>query len=223
MGQAPSYHGYRFPPEIISHAVCSITAFVSASAMRRICWRSAASRSPTKRFGSGVAPSGRRMHERCGATGANGRHVVPGRTVRHDPRAAAVSLAGRRRDRHPRAIPARSTCCHALLPEVVERPGVCTSTSHHGQAAELCVGSSRCDARPWSTSRTSTRTIELKSPISRRASASARCGASSRPPRCNASPRCTASYRISSGWVDICYGRLTTVCCEGKHSESGMR
>jgi hypothetical protein len=29
--------------------------------------------------------------------------------------------------------------------------------------------------------------------------------------------------RISSRWADICFGRLTTVCCEGTHSGSGMR
>jgi hypothetical protein len=201
--QSPGYHGYRFPPEI--------------SQSRRLALSPLWSQLP--RCGGSVGSARRHGHRRddsavvsdlravvCANAAAppraNGRHVVSGRTVRHDPRAAAVSLAGRRRgrrrDQHPCAVPAR------FFRKLLKRQG--------SVPRRLITDKLRSYASA----------IELKSPISRRASASARCGASSRPPRCNASRPCPASYRISSGWADSCSGRLTTGCYEGKRSGSGM-
>ena len=59
---APGYHGYRFPPDIIAHAVWlyfrfSLLAFV----MWRTSWPSEALRSPMRRSDGGVARSAARM------------------------------------------------------------------------------------------------------------------------------------------------------------------
>ena len=94
--QPPSYRGYRFPPEIISHAVWLYHRFslsfrdvedllaergitVTYEAIRQWCWT----------FGLDYA---RRLRHRRGRQGDTW-HL--GRAVRQDPGAATVSVAGR--------------------------------------------------------------------------------------------------------------------------------
>ena len=48
-----SYAGYRFPPEIIQQTIWLYLRFTLSSATSRICWRSAALLSPTRRSGDG--------------------------------------------------------------------------------------------------------------------------------------------------------------------------
>jgi len=65
---AASYHGYRFPPAIISHAVWLYHRFcLRASEIPKISSLSGASPSPTRRFGSGVRGSVLRTPGSCGA------------------------------------------------------------------------------------------------------------------------------------------------------------
>ena len=74
--QAPSYHGYRFPPEIISHAVWLYHRFCLSFGDAEDLLAQQVSRSPMRRFGSGVWPSDRRMRESCGDGG--GRWAIRG-------------------------------------------------------------------------------------------------------------------------------------------------
>src|ERR1700730_17930857 len=145
--QSPSYHGYRFPPEIISHAVwlyhrlcLSFRDAEDLFAQRGVTVAYETIRQWCRTFGPGYARTLRRRRGPMGDTWHLDELFVK------YPRAAALSLAGgrrgRRRDRHPHAIPARSACRYALLPEVVETPRIGTSTFDHGQAAQLRRGSS---------------------------------------------------------------------------------
>lgn len=115
----------------------SATAFASASATRKISSHPARHRRRLRNDSAVVS------HIRAGVcahaaapAGTVGRHVVPGRAVHHHARAPAVLVArGRsrwRRDRHPRATPARSRRRRALLPEVVKRPRPYASPANHG-------------------------------------------------------------------------------------------
>ena len=67
---APRYHGYCFPPEIISQPCGSTIASGSASAMWRIFVPSAGSPSPTRRSGSGARPSDPTTRGGCGRAAA---------------------------------------------------------------------------------------------------------------------------------------------------------
>ena len=73
---APRYHGYRFPSEIISHAVWLYHRFGLSFAMSRICLLSAGSPSPTRRSGSGARLSDPTTRGGCGADG--GGWATPG-------------------------------------------------------------------------------------------------------------------------------------------------
>ena len=61
------------------------------------------------------------------STGPAGRHMVPGRGLRHHPGTAALSLACRRsrwrRHRHPRPVASRPPGCQTLYPQAVEGSG----------------------------------------------------------------------------------------------------
>ena len=82
--------------------------------------------------------------------GPPGRHMVPRRAVREDPRPAAVSVAcrgrGRRRPRHSRAIAAQSAGGHTVLPQAVEKTRLRASPTDHGQAPQLLGRASYRDA-----------------------------------------------------------------------------
>ena len=61
------------------------------------------------------------------STGPAGRHMAPGRGLRHHPGTAALSLACRRsrwrRHRHPRPVASRPPGCQTLYPQAVEGSG----------------------------------------------------------------------------------------------------
>ncbi len=93
--QPPSYHGYRFPPEIISHAVWLYHRFCLSFrdaedllAQRGITVTYETIRQWCQTFGLDYARRLRRPR-------AHGRHLVSGRDIRDHPGAAAVPLAGR--------------------------------------------------------------------------------------------------------------------------------
>ena len=109
----PSHHGYRFPPEIINHAV-----WLPVSPLR--CEPSRCRRSPGRTRPHGVLRSDPAVvpHVRFGirspaqaSTGPAGRHLAAGRGLHHHPGTAALSLACRRsrwrRHRYPRPVASR--------------------------------------------------------------------------------------------------------------------
>ena len=124
----PSYHGYRFPPEIISHAVWLYHRFCVSFrdvedllAQRGITVSYEAIRLWCIQFGSEYA---RRLKRRQGRLGDTW-HL--GRGLRHHPGTAALSLACRRsrwrRHRHPRPVASRPPGCQTLYPQAVEGSG----------------------------------------------------------------------------------------------------
>ena len=170
---------------------------------------------------------GRRMLERCAAAVGGWRHVVLGRTVRQYSRAAAVSLAAvdedgdlidilvqSRRDRrgaarffrkllkHQGSVP-RRLITDKLRSYAAARRAVMPSVVHVTDQ----YANNRAEVSHQPTRQRERQMRRFKSAAS----------------RCTASPPSTASYRICSGWADICCGRLTTGCCEGRRSGCGMR
>src|SRR5229473_755324 len=132
---AASYHGYRFPPEIISHAVWLYHRFCLSFrdtedllAQRGITVSYETIRQWCRRFGPAYARILRRRQGRLGDTWHLDELFV-------HIRAPAVSLAGcrprRRRDRHPPPTQARSACRRPLLPEAVERTGPDATAPDH--------------------------------------------------------------------------------------------
>ena len=71
---APSYHGYRFPPLIISHAVWLYHRFCLSFRGAEDSWHNGASPCPTRRFGNGVGHSVLRTPGRSGAGEDGGPH-----------------------------------------------------------------------------------------------------------------------------------------------------
>jgi putative transposase len=67
MRPPPRNHGYRFSPEITSHAVWLYHRFCLSFPDTEDLLAQRASSCPTRRFGNGVARSARRMRTRCGA------------------------------------------------------------------------------------------------------------------------------------------------------------
>ena len=150
MGQAPSYHGYRFPPEIISHAVWLYHRFCLSFrdaedllAQRGVTVTYETIRQWCRTFGPAYARTLRRHRGQMGDTWyldelfvtIQGRQQYLWRAVDEDGDVIDI-LVQSRRDRR-----AATRFFRKLL-----TPGVCPSTSHHGQTTELWVGSSRCDA-----------------------------------------------------------------------------
>ena len=149
--QPPSYRGYRFPSEIISHAVWLYYRFglsfrdvedllaergstVTYEAIRLWC----------RTFGLNYARRLRRRRGRQGDTWYLDELFVKIQG------AAAVSVAcrgrGRRRPRHSRAVAAQSAGGHTVLPEAVETPRPRASPADHRQAAQLLGGAPYRDA-----------------------------------------------------------------------------
>ena len=93
----PSYHGSRFPPAIISHAVwlyhrfgVSFRDVEDLLAQRGITVSYEAIRLWCLTFGFSIRSQAQ------ASTGPAGRHLAPGRGLRHHPGTAALSLACRR-------------------------------------------------------------------------------------------------------------------------------
>ncbi len=119
--QVPSYHGYRFPPAIISHAVWLYRRFglsfrdvEDLLAQRGIIVTYETVRQWCQRFGSVYARKLRRRRGRLGDTW----HLDE----------LFVTLQGRRQNLWRR---------YPILPEAAEEPGMCPAPVDHGQAAKL--------------------------------------------------------------------------------------
>ena len=73
ISSAPSYHGYRFPPDIIAHAAWLYFRFSLSFRDVEDLLAQRASRSPTRRSDGGVARSAARMPDGSGTgVGASG-------------------------------------------------------------------------------------------------------------------------------------------------------
>ena len=149
--QPPSYRGYRFPSEIISHAVwlyyrfgLSFRDVEDLLAERGITVTYEAIRLWCRTFGLNYARRLRRRRGRQGDTWYLDELFVKIQG------AAAVSVAcrgrGRRRPRHSRAVAAQSAGGHTVLPEAVETPRPRASPADHRQAAQLLGGAPSRDA-----------------------------------------------------------------------------
>ena len=205
----------------------SIIVSVSAFATRRTSWPNGGSWSPTKRFGNGVGRSVPPMLERSGA-GAVG-WATPGiwtscsstsrsrqylwRAVDED--GDVIDILG--------AVATQSASGHTILPQVVEGARLRTPSADHDKLRSYPAA---CRSVMPSVVHVTDHYANNRAEVSHqptRPAGSARCGASSRLPTSNASHLCMGSCRISSGWADICSGRLTTGYCERGRSSFGMR
>ena len=143
--QPPSYRGYRFPSEIISHAVwlyyrfgLSFRDVEDLLAERGITVTYEAIRLWCRTFGLNYARRLRRRRGRQGDTWyldelfvkiqGQQQYLWRGRG------------RGRRRPRHSRAVAAQSAGGHTVLPEAVETPRPRASPADHRQAAQLLGG-----------------------------------------------------------------------------------
>ena len=149
--QPLSYRGYRFPPEIISHAVwlyhrfsLSFRDVEDLLAERGITVTYEAIRHWCRTFGLDYA---RRLRHRRGRQGDTW-HLDE--LFVRDPGAATVSVAGRgrgrRRARHPGAVAAQSMGGHTVLPQALEKTRLRAAPADHGQAAQLRGGAPHRDA-----------------------------------------------------------------------------
>ena len=146
-----SYHGYRFPPEIISHAVWLYHRFCLSFrdtedllAQRGITVSYEAIRQWCRTFGSAYARSLQRRQGRLGDTwyldelfvNIQGRQQYLWRAVDQDGDIIDILV-------QPQA---RSAGGRTLLPQAIERTGPHAEASDHGQASQLLGGPQHCDA-----------------------------------------------------------------------------
>ena len=138
-GKSPSYHGYRFPPEIIRHAVWLYHRFCMSFgdvedllAQRGITVPYEAIRLWCNKFGPEYARGLKRRQGRLGDTW----HLD-----RHHPGTAAISLAcgrsRRRRNRHSRAVASRPPGSQTLFSHAVEGARSRARPAGDGQAEKL--------------------------------------------------------------------------------------
>ena len=143
--ESPRYHRYRFPPEIISHAVWLYHRFCMSFrdvedllAQRGITVSYEAIRLWCIKFGPEYARGLKRRQGRLGDTW----HLD-----RHHPGTAAISLAcgrsRRRRNRHPRAAASRPPGSQTLFSQAVEGTRSRARPAGDGQAEKL----PRCSPR----------------------------------------------------------------------------
>ena len=213
--QPPSYRGYRFPSEIISHAVwlyyrfgLSFRDVEDLLAERGITVTYEAIRLWCRTFGLNYARRLRRRRGRQGDTWyldelfvkIQGQQQYLWRAVDEDGDVLDILVQSRRNRR------AATRFFRKLLKRQGREPRrLITDKLRSYSAAHRTVMPSVIH------STSSTKTIARKSRINQPASGSGRCAGSGRPPICNGSPRCTASSRISSGSDVTCSGQLTTV------------
>ncbi len=138
----PSYHGYRFPPEIISHAVWLYHRFCLSFrdaedllAQRGITVTYETIRHWCQTFGPDYARRLRRRRGRIGYTwyldelfvNIQGRRQYLWRAVDQDGDMMDI----------PPPVPAESMGGHAFLPQTVERSGPRAAAFDHGQTPQL--------------------------------------------------------------------------------------
>ena len=143
--QPPSYRGYRFPSEIISHAVwlyyrvgLSFRDVEDLLAERGITVTYEAIRLWCRTFGLNYARRLRRRRGRQGDTWYLDELFV--KIQGQQQYLWACRGRGRRRPRHSRAVAAQSAGGHTVLPEAVETPRPRASPADHRQTAQLLGG-----------------------------------------------------------------------------------
>ena len=226
--QSVSYHGYRFPPDIISHAVWLYYRFCLSFrdaedllAQRGVTVTYETIRQWCQRFGPVYARQLRRRRGRMGDTWhldevfvtIQGRQQYLWRAVdedgdvldilvqSHRNRRAAVRFFRKllkTQGRIPRRLITHQLRSYAAACRTV-MPSVVHVTDQYANNRAEVSHQARC------------------------VSGSARCGASRRPPTCNGSRRYTELCRISFESGDIYCGRGTTACSESGRSSNGMR
>ena len=225
--QSASYHGYRFPPDIISHAVWLYHRFCLSFrdvedllAQRGVTVTYETIRQWCQRFGPVYARRLRRRRGRMGDTWhldevfvtIQGRRQYLWRAVDEDGDVLDILVQSHRNRR------AAVRFFRTLLKAQGRVPRrLITDPLRSYAAAARIVMPSVVHVTD------STRTIEPRSPTNRRVSGSARCGVSSRPLSSNGSRRFTVSCRISAESVDTSCGRLTTACSAPARSLNGLR
>jgi len=146
------YRGFRFPAEIISHAVwlyhcfsLSLREVELILAQRGIVVSYESIRAWGLRFGRGF----RQLAQMAPAPAR--RQMAPGRGIHPDQRQAALPLVGgrpaRQRARHPDPEPAQREGGQALLQEAAEGAAVRSPGDRDGQAAQLWCGQAEDPAR----------------------------------------------------------------------------
>jgi len=211
----PTYRGYRFPPEIISHAVwlyyrfgLSFRDVEDLLAERGITVTYQAIRQWCRTFGLDYA---RRLRHRRGRQGGTwhldelfvkiqGRQQYLWRAVDEDGDVLDILVQSRRNKR----------AAKRFFRKLLERQGreprrLITDKLRSYSAAHRTVMPSVVHSTG------SMKIIARKSRINRPARGNARCAGSSLLPICSVLHRCTASSRISSESADICSALFTTV------------
>ena len=227
--QSASYHGYRFPPNIISHAVWLSSRFCLSfrDAEDLLAQRG---RNGHLRDDSAVVPAVRSglTPGSCGAAAVG--WETPGISTRCSSRSRVASstcgapwmrtvtswdiLVQPRRNR-----PAAVRFFRRLLKNQRHVPRrLITDTLRSDSAACRAVMPSVLHCTDQYANNRAERPL-----INRHDSVSSRCGVSRRPLSSNGSRRFTGSCRICSESVDTSCGRLTTVCSAPARSLNGMR
>jgi len=211
----PTYRGYRFPPEIISHAVwlyyrfgLSFRDVEDLLAERGITVTYQAIRQWCRTFGLDYARRLRHRRRRQGGTWhldelfvkIQGRQQYLWRAVDEDGDVLDILVQSRRNKR----------AAKRFFRKLLERQGreprrLITDKLRSYSAAHRTVMPSVVHSTG------SMKIIARKSRINRPARGNARCAGSSLLPICSVLHRCTASSRISSESADICSALFTTV------------
>ena len=224
---APSYHGYRFPPDIIAHAVwlyfrfsLSFRDVEDLLAQRGITVTYETIRRWCRTFGRAYA---RRLRQRRGRLGdtwhldelfvtLHGRQQYLWRAVDEDGDVLDILVQSRRNRRAAARFFRKLLKRHGCVP----RRLITDKLRSYSAACRVALPSVVHITDQYANNR-------RRSRINRRASGNARCVALNQPRTCNASRRSTAWCRISSGWADICCGQPIIVCCERGPSPNGKR
>src|SRR5260370_27029240 len=145
---APSYKGFRFPSEIISHAVwlyfrfsLSFRDVEELLAQRGVVVTYETVRQWCLKFGQMYANELRRRRPKTGDTWhmdevylkINGKTHYLWR---------AVDQYGNVLDMRV-AEPTQQACCQKILPQAPQRTAICATSDHYGQTEELCCRQTR--------------------------------------------------------------------------------
>ena len=227
MSPQPSYRGYRFPPDIISHAVwlyhrfsLSFRDVEDLLAERGITVTYETVRQWCLTFGLEYA---RRLRSRRGRQGdtwyldevfvrIQGRQQYLWRAVDEDRDVLDILVQSRRNRR------AAVRFFRTLLRRQGSVPTEIVTDKLPRYPAAQQRSCPRCVMSPLNM-----RTTGLRCRTDRPANESARCGVSNRPGSFNDSDPSTASCRISSGSAATCCGPSTTGYSVRERSPTGMR
>ena len=222
-----SYRGYRFPPDIISHAVwlyhrfgLSFRDVEDLLAERSVTVTYETIRQWCLTFGLDYARRLRRRRGRMGDTWhldevfvkIQGRQQYLWRAVDEDGDVLDILVQSRRNKRAAKRFFRKLLKRQGREPRRLITDKLRSYSAAHRTVMPSVIHSTR-----------STKTTERRYRINRPASGSDRCAGSSRPPSCNGLPRCTALSRIYLASAATCSELFTTGCSERVHSAFGMR